>query len=172
MKGGKKMKYNIKVGEKYLIGENMHETLKGTITGDTTAAYSRNVEEMSAYDFCETADEASCFDAVTACDYIRGIMERQNYGFYIGDIKVFDAEHEETIVYCRNEENAKIIARILDMDEKDTFLTEESIWGRDVPLGRRMTDAESMGMLFDDPPDVHNLKATLNTGLKEKGVTI
>lgn len=154
------MKYNIKVGEKYLIGENMHETLKGTITGDITAVYSRNVGEMSAYDFCETADEASCFDPVTACDYIRGIMERQNYGFYIGDIKVFDAEHEETVVHCRNEENAKIIARILDMDEKDTFLTEESIWGRDVPLGRRMTDTESMGMLFDDPPDVHNLKAT------------
>lgn len=125
------MKYNIKVGEKYLIGETIHETLKGTVTGDTTAVYSRFVGEMSAYDFCETADEASCFDRVTACDYVRGIMERQNYGFYLGDIKLFDAEYEETIVHCKNEENAKIIARILDMDKKDTFLVEEEIFGKD-----------------------------------------
>lgn len=123
------MKYNIKIGEKYLIGENIHETLKGTVTGDTN---SRFVGEMSAYDFCETADEASCFDIVTACDYVRGIMERQNYGFYLGDIKLFDAEYEETIVHCKHEENAKIIARILDMDEKDTFLVEEEIFGKDV----------------------------------------
>jgi hypothetical protein len=95
------MKYNIKVGEKYLIGENIHETLKGTVTGDTTAVYSRFVGEMSAYDFCETADEAS------------------------------DADHDETIVHCKHEENARIIARILDMDEKDTFLVEEDIFGKD-----------------------------------------
>lgn len=125
------MKYNIKVGEKYLVGENMHETLKGTVTGDTTAVYSRFVGEMSAYDFCDIVDEASCFDRVTACDYIRGIMERQNYGFYLGDIKVFDADHEETIVHCKHEENAKVIARILDLDEQDTFLVEEEIWGKD-----------------------------------------
>lgn len=125
------MKYNIKVGEKYLVGENMHETLKGTVTGDTTAVYSRFVGEMSAYDFCETVDEACCFDLVTACDYIRGIMDRQNYGFYLGDIKVFDADHEETIVHCKHEENAKVIARILDLDEQDTFLVEEEIWGKD-----------------------------------------
>ena len=125
------MKYNIKVGEKYLIGENMNETLKGTVTGDTTAVYSRFVGVMSAYDFCETADEASCFDRVTACEYVRGIMERQKYGFYVGDIKLFDSEYEETIVHCKNEENAKIIARILDMDAKDTFLAEDEIFGRD-----------------------------------------
>ena len=125
------MKYNIKVGEKYLIGENMNETLKETVVGDTLAVYGRAVGEMSAYDFCETADEASCFDRVTACDYVRGIMERQNYGFYMGDIKLFDAEYEETIAHCKHEENAKIIARILDMDEKDTFLVEEEIFGKD-----------------------------------------
>lgn len=127
------MKYNIKVGEKYLVGENIHETLKGTVTGDTTAVYSRYVGEMSAYDFCEIVDEASCFDRVTACDYVRGIMERQNYGIYLGDIKLFDSEREETIVHCKNEENAKIIARILDMDEKDTYLVEEEIFGKDAP---------------------------------------
>ena len=125
------MKYNIKVGEKYLIGESMDKTIKGTVVGDTTAVYSRCVGEMSAYDFCDCVDDASAFDRVTACDYIRGIMERQNYGFYLGDIKLFDAEYEETIVHCKNEENAKIISRILDMDEKDTFLVEEEIFGKD-----------------------------------------
>lgn len=102
------MKYNIKVGEKYLIGESIHETLKGTVTGDTTAVYSRFVGEMSAYEFCEIADEATAFDRVTACDYVRGIMERQNCGFYLGDIKIFDADHEETIVhYCEIEDAVK-----------------------------------------------------------------
>ena len=125
------MKYNIKVGEKYLIGESLTGTIKGTITGDTTAVYSRCVGEMSAYDFCDCIEEASAFDRVTACDYIRGIMERQMYGFYKGDIKIFDSEHEETIVHCNNENNAKVIARILDMDEAGHFITEESIWGKD-----------------------------------------
>lgn len=92
-----KMKYNIKVGEKYLIGESVDKTLKGTVVGDTTAVYSRCVSEMSAYDFCDCVDDACAFDRVTACDYIRGIMERQNYGFYLGEIKIFDAEHEETM---------------------------------------------------------------------------
>jgi len=125
------MKYNIKVGEKYLIGESFTETIKGTITGDTTAVYSRCVGEMAAYDFCDCIEEASAFDQVTACDYVRGIMERQMYGLYKGDIKLFDSEHEETIVHCNNENNAKVIARILDMDEAGHFITEESIWGKD-----------------------------------------
>lgn len=125
------MKYNIKVGEKYLIGESMDKTLKGTVVGDTTAVYSRCVGEMSAYDFCDCVDDACVFDRVTACDYIKGIMERQNYGFYLGEIKIFDAEHEETIIHCNIEENAKIIARILDMDAHETFLTENSIFGKD-----------------------------------------
>ena len=125
------MKYNIKVGEKYLIGESFTETIKGTVIGDTTAVYSRCVGEMAAYDFCDCVEEASAFDQVTACDYVRGIMERQRYGLYKGDIKLFDSEHEETIVHCNNENNAKVIARILDMDEAGHFITEESIWGKD-----------------------------------------
>lgn len=109
------MKYNIKVGEKYLIGESSTE----------------HIGEMSAYDFCDCVDEACAFDQITACDYVRGIMERQAYGLYKGDIKLFDSEHEETIVHCNNENNAKVIARILDMDEAGHFITEESIWGND-----------------------------------------
>ena len=109
------MKYNIKVGEKYLIGESSTE----------------HVGEMTAYDFCDCVDEASAFDQATACDYVRGIMERQMHGFYKKDIKLFDSEYEETIVYCNNEDNAKVIARILDMDEAGHFITEESIWGKD-----------------------------------------
>lgn len=108
------MKYNIKVGEKYLIGESSTE----------------HIGEMTAYDFCDCVEEASAFDQVTACDYIRGIMERQMHGFYKKDIKLFDLEYEETIVYCNNEDNAKVIARILDMDEAGHFITEESIWGK------------------------------------------
>ena len=87
------MKYNIKVGEKYLIGESSTE----------------HVGEMTAYDFCDCVDEASAFDQATACDYVRGIMERQMHGFYKKDIKLFDSEYEETIVYCNNEDNAKVI---------------------------------------------------------------
>ena len=105
------MKYNIKVGEKYLIGESN--------------------SGVGEYDFCDCVEEANVFDQVTACDYIRGIMECQMYGLYKGDIKLFDSEHEETIVHCNNEDNAKVIARILDMDEAGHFITEESIWGKD-----------------------------------------
>lgn len=132
------MKYNIKVGEKYLVGESMTETIKGTVVGDTTAVFSRMVGEMSAYEFCENVDEASCFDRTTACDYIRGIMERQIYGYYVGDIKVFDADHEETIVHCNHEENAKMIAYILDIDASGSYITAEScgLGGKEIPCVR------------------------------------
>ena len=123
------MKYKIKVGNKYLIGESVEETLKGTVSGDTTAVYSRCVGEMSAYDFCDNIEDADAKDAVTACDYVRGIMERQKYGFYPGEIKLIDADAGETIVHCNNEENAKIIATILDMDSEGHFLTYSSIFG-------------------------------------------
>lgn len=86
------MKYKIKVGNKYLVGESLSETLKRTVRGDTTAVYSRFVGEMSAYDFCDNIDDADAKDSVTACDYVRGIMERQNYGFYPGEIKLIDAD--------------------------------------------------------------------------------
>ena len=110
------MKYKIKVGNKYLVGESASETLKGTVRGDTTAVYSRFVGEMSAYDFCDNIEDADPKDAVTACDYVRGIMERQNYGFYPGEIKLIDADAEETVVHCKKEENANVIAMILDAD--------------------------------------------------------
>ena len=113
------MKYKIKVGEKYLIGENLEETLKGTVTGDTTAVFSRVVKEMSAYDFCDNIDDADAKDCLTACDYIRGLMERQKYGFYLGEIKLIDADAEETVVHCNREENAKIIAHILEFDSQN-----------------------------------------------------
>lgn len=123
------MMYKIKVGNKYLIGESLNETLKGTVRGDTTAVYSRFVGEMSAYDFSDNIDDADAKDAVTACDYVRGIMERQKYGFYPGEIKLIDADVEETIVHCNNEENAKIIATILEMDSEGHFLAYSSIFG-------------------------------------------
>ena len=110
------MKYKIKVGNKYLIGESCKETLKGTVRGDTTAVYSRFVGEMSAYDFCDTLDDAEKFDRVTACDYVRGIMERQNYGFYPGDIKLIDSDAEETVAHCTVEKNARLIAHIMEFD--------------------------------------------------------
>lgn len=110
------MKYKIKVGNKYLIGESINATIKGTVRGDTTAVYSRFVGEMSAYDFCDAFDEAEKFDRVTACDYVRGIMERQNYGFYPGDIKLIDADAEETVAHCEKEENANLIAMVMDAD--------------------------------------------------------
>lgn len=119
------MKYKIKVGNKYLVGESVNETLKGTVRGDTTAVYSRFVGEMSAYDFCGSIVEAETFDRVTACDYVRGIMERQNYGFYPGEIKLIDADAGETIVNCEKEENANLIAMILDAD------AEGKVWALD-----------------------------------------
>ena len=110
------MKYKIKVGNKYLVGESVNETLSGTVRGDTTAVYSRFVGEMSAYDFCDNIEAAEAFDRVTACDYVRGMMERQNYGFYPGEIKLIDADAEETVAHCKKEENATFIAMILDAD--------------------------------------------------------
>lgn len=89
------MKYNIKVGEKWLIGESVTETIKGTVRGDTTAVFSRMVGEMSAYDFADNRAESSSFDRITLCDYLRGIIERQNYGHYLGEIKVIPEEMEE-----------------------------------------------------------------------------
>lgn len=89
------MKYNIKVGEKWLIGESATETIKGTVRGDTTAVYSRMVGEMSAYNFTDNRAESSSFDRITLCDYLRGIVERQNYGHYLGEIKVIPEDREE-----------------------------------------------------------------------------
>ena len=110
------MKYKIKVGNKYLVGESVKETLKGTMSGDTTAVFSRFVGEMSAYDFCDNIEDADAKDAVTACDYVRGIMERQKCGFYTGEIKLIDADAEETVAHCNKEENANCIAMVLDAD--------------------------------------------------------
>lgn len=89
------MKYNIKVSEKWLIGESATETIKGTVRGDTTAVYSRMVGEMSAYEFTDCRKEAASFDRITLCDYLRGIVERQNYGHYLGEIKVIPEDREE-----------------------------------------------------------------------------
>ena len=119
------MKYKIKVGNKYLIGESVKGTLKGTVSGDTTAVYSRNVGEMSAYDFCDNINEADAKDAVTACDYVRGIIERQKYGFYPGEIKLIDAGAEETVAHCNLAENACLVAMILDAD------AEGKVWALD-----------------------------------------
>lgn len=112
------MNYKIKVGNKYLIGESVGETLKGTTRGDTTAVYSRFVGEMSAYDFCDSLEDAETFDRVTAADYVRGIMERQNYGLYPGEVKLIDANAEETVAHCNVEKNARILAMLLDFDEQ------------------------------------------------------
>lgn len=113
------MKYKIKVGNKYLVGENVQETIKGTVRGDTTAVYSRFVGEMSAYEFCNTLEAAEDFDRVTAADYVRGLMERQNYGFYLGEIKLIDASAEETVAHCNVEQNARIIAHIMEFDSQN-----------------------------------------------------
>lgn len=89
------MKYNIKVGERWLIGESATETIRGTVRGDTTAVFSRMVGEMSAYDFTDNRAESSSFDRITLCDYLRGIVERQNYGHYLGEIKVIPEDEAE-----------------------------------------------------------------------------
>lgn len=125
------MKLKIKVGNKFLVGESLSETLKGTVRGDTTAVYSRFVGEMSAYVFCDNIDDADAKDPVTACDYVRGIMERQNCGFYPGEIKLIDADAEETIAYCNNEENAKMIAKILDVDSTGHYFDYSDFFGED-----------------------------------------
>lgn len=119
------MKYKIKVGDKYLVGESVNKTLKGTVRGDTTAVYSRFVGEMSAYDFCDSIEDADAKDTVTACGYVRGIMARQSYGFYPGEIKLIDADAEETVVHCNLEENANFIAMILDAD------ADRKVWALD-----------------------------------------
>lgn len=89
------MKYNIKVGDLWLVGESATETIKGTVRGDTTAVFSRMVGEMSAYVFADHRKEAASFDRITLCDYLRGIVERQNYGHYLGEIKVIPEDQEE-----------------------------------------------------------------------------
>lgn len=109
------MKYKIKVGNKYLTGMNVKEKLKWTTSGDTNAVC-RSVGEMSAYDFCDKIEDADAKDAVTAWYYVRGIMGRQKYGFYLGEIKLIDADAEETVAHCKKEENATLIAMILDAD--------------------------------------------------------
>ena len=48
-KGERNMKYKIKVGNKYLVGESVNETLEGTVRGDTTAVFSRFVGETGYY---------------------------------------------------------------------------------------------------------------------------
>lgn len=113
------MNYKIKVGNKFLVGESASKTLKGTTCGDTTAVYSRYAGEMSAYDFCDEIENAAAFDRVTASDYIRGIMERQNYGFYLGEIKLIDEDAEETVAHCNVEQNAIIIAHIMEFDSQN-----------------------------------------------------
>lgn len=97
------MKYNIKVGEMWLIGESATETIKGTVRGDTTAVFSRMVGEMSAYDFADNRQEAESFDRITLCDYLRGIVERQNYGHYLGEIKVIPEDEVEALLPKRGE---------------------------------------------------------------------
>lgn len=89
------MKYNIKVGDLWLVGESATETIKGTVRGDTTAVFSRMVGEMSAYEFTDNRAESSSFDRITLCDYLRGIVERQNYGHYLGEIKVISEDEVE-----------------------------------------------------------------------------
>lgn len=89
------MRYNIKVGDLWLVGESATETIKGTVRGDTTAVFSRMVGEMSAYVFADHRKEAASFDRITLCDYLRGIVERQNYGHYLGEIKVIPEDEVE-----------------------------------------------------------------------------
>lgn len=89
------MRYNIKVGDLWLVGESATDTIKGTLRGDTTAVFSRMVGEMSAYDFTDNRAESSSFDRITLCDYLRGIVERQNYGHYLWEIKVIPEDLEE-----------------------------------------------------------------------------
>ncbi len=43
--------------------------------------------------------------------------------------RLIDADVEETIVHCNNEENARIIATLLDMDADGHYLTYSSIFG-------------------------------------------
>lgn len=97
------MKYNIKVGDLWLVGESATETIKGTVRGDTTAVFSRMVGEMSAYVFVDHRREAASFDRITLCDYLRGIVERQNYGHYLGEIKVILEDEVEAQLPKRGE---------------------------------------------------------------------
>lgn len=97
------MRYNVKVGERWLIGESATETIKGTVRGDTTAVFSRMVGEMSAYDFADNRQEAASFDRITLGDYLRGVVERQNYGHYLGEIKVISEDEVEAQLPKRGE---------------------------------------------------------------------
>ena len=45
--------------------------------------------------------------------------------------RLIDADAEETIVHCNNEENAKIIATILNMDADGHYLLYSSIFGEE-----------------------------------------
>ena len=97
------MRYNIKVGDLWLVGESATETINGTVRGDTTAVFSRMVGEMSAYVFVDHRREAESFDRITLCDYLRGIVERQNYGHYLGEIKVIQEDEFEAQLPKRGE---------------------------------------------------------------------
>ena len=77
------------------IGESATETIKGTVRGDTTAVFSRMVGEMSSYEFIDCRKEAASFDRITLCDYLRGIVERPNYGHYLWEIKVISEDEAE-----------------------------------------------------------------------------
>jgi hypothetical protein len=43
-------------------------------------------------------------------------MERQNYGFYPGEIKLIDSDADETVAHCAVEKNALLIAHIMEFD--------------------------------------------------------
>lgn len=45
--------------------------------------------------------------------------------------RLIDADAEETVVHCNNEENARIIATLLDMDADGHYLTYSSIFGEE-----------------------------------------
>ena len=112
------MMYIIKVGQKYLIGESATETLSGTHSGSPTAVFSTICGQMQAYEFTDDVEAARHFDRMTATGYIEGLLERQAYGFYTGEIKIFDASEAETIVHCKSKRFASQIASMLDEDGK------------------------------------------------------
>ena len=45
--------------------------------------------------------------------------------------RLIDADAEETVVHCNNEENARIIATLLNMDADGHYLTYSSIFGEE-----------------------------------------
>ena len=56
------------------------------------------------------------------------ICENANETFKFCD-NIEDADAEEIVVYCNNEENARIIVTLLDMDAEGHYLTYSSIFG-------------------------------------------